>query len=480
MSTSTGTGAGVAHATLTFDRGDQVELAHALLARLAPGVPTVPNAFDASVLTWDDGEFWRYSQPTGIWEPQSLDHLKAVVASFAGSPVITPKPKVLVVTSHTITGTIEIARALLASDPHRPRFASASPGVAFVNGFVMLQDGKITVVPHAPMQMSRARFAFDFAPGAPHPLFDAFLEALFADAEPADRADRILLLQQFLGACLMGIATTYQRALVLHGEGGNGKSQLIEIAQALFPPSAVASLPPQLWGRRFQIASLVGVRANLCNEIPETEIVSGELFKSVVTGEAIHAERKNQHPFGFRPTAGHIFAANTLPATADQSHGFWRRFLVCSFTRDMEAAADHAKDAAKPVIAGELPAIAAWAVEGAAKLQRAGEFVVPTSSRDLVERWRGYADSVRRFVAEQCVVDPLAALPPHEFYCSYSSWAAERNLGRMSDAKFFRRLKGAGIRPEHTRTGNIYRLRVRLRDVATGRSWPAPSSTGAA
>ncbi len=106
-------------------------------------------------------------------------------------------------------------------------------------------------------------------------------------------------------------------------------------------------------------------------------------------------------PFEYRPRAGHIFSANSLPSTADVSHGFFRRFLIVRFTRDMEAAPGSRKDAAKHVIASDIVGIAAWAIEGAARLQRQGGFTIPPSSEEAISEWRRASNSVLLFIDEK-------------------------------------------------------------------------------
>ena len=152
---------------------------------------------------------------------------------------------------------------------------------------------------------------------------------------------------------------------MLYGTGNNGKSELLRLLRALFPPSTVASLPPQEWGERFKVARLVGVLANFVHEIPERDIASGEVFKGVITGDPVSAERKNRDPFEYHPVAGHIFSANSLPGTVDQSEGYWRRFALCPFTRDFATATTRKIDAAQDVLNHELAGLAAWALRGA-------------------------------------------------------------------------------------------------------------------
>ena len=72
------------------------------------------------------------------------------------------------------------------------------------------------LIPHAPEHRARFAYPFDYTPDSRCPKLDAFLEQLFADVvDTFERDMRINLLQEFIGACLVGEATRYQRYLIL-------------------------------------------------------------------------------------------------------------------------------------------------------------------------------------------------------------------------------------------------------------------------
>jgi len=343
--------------------------------------------------------------------------------------------------------------------PSRRLFAGAAPGVAFANGFVSIFQGEVFHDPHDAAHMARHAFPFDFVSGAPHPMLDNFFEQVFADVNATDRKQQSMLCQDFVGTSLIGEATRYQRCLVLYGPGANGKSAWLKIVQHLFPPDSVVTVPPQDWGTQFRTASLVGARVNLANEIPEHDIMANATFKSVISGEPIQGERKYQEPFTFEARAGHIFAANTLPSTSDQSPGFWRRILLLPFTRNMEKSPDHKRDVAELILRQEQSAIIGWALEGAARVQRQGGYTEPVSSRRLVNKWQREADSVRYFLETECKAERTAQVSAAALYKKYNLWATNNGFRPVSVVVFGRRANSAGFESYHTNVGNYYSLR---------------------
>lgn len=423
-----------------FERGDHVELADAALEVLRP-------------LAFADGAYWAYDAGMGIWVRTRVEKIRNTIASFAG--MATAKAT-LKIKSVDIRGAEGVLRDSLLASGYAPDFSSAPAGLAFANGFVTVSRGSIVLGPHGPDNLARFAHPFDWVRGLAHPKLDRFFDEVFGDVPPSERLARAGLVQEFVGACLIGEATKYQKCLVLAGEGNNGKSQLLVVLRALMPRGTTISLPPQKWAQRFQIAELAGALANFVDEIPENDITGGEVFKSVITGEPITGERKYEQPFDLRPRAGHIFSANTLPGTVDHSGGFWRRFLVCPFNVDMKTLPTLRPDVGQEIVDAELPAIIAWALEGAARVQLASGYSVPPSSAAAVHQWMVDADPVRRFVETACNASAGMTCSGARLYDSFRLWSDQNGHKAMSSQKFLKRLSSIGVKPTHTKNGNVY------------------------
>lgn len=412
-------------------------------------------------LLFDEGEFWRYDE--GVWEKIDTDTVETIASNYSSSDAegvriqtANGEGKPLRVTDAMIRGGVKILRSRLGSRVPRRRFANAARGICFRNGFVTVKNGRIELRPHSPDHLSRHRFDFDFDPNAKHEKLDTFLDEVFGDADESERAGRAATLQEFIGACLAGDATTYQKCLILSGTGGNGKSQVLTIARSVFPPGSVVSFPPQEWGVRFQAVRLVGVLANFCDEIPEHDITHGDVFKSIVTGDPRHCDVKNRAPMQFVPAAGHIFSANTLPGTVDQSPGFWARWIVVPLTRDFRLLPTRKLDIAKEIVRDEQAGIVLWALQGAARLQQRGSFDITDGSAREMDKWRNEADPVRLWIHEigaKLMIAHEKLLTPDEnrrptsmlLHKHFKVWAKHNGYKEMNIATFGRRLQSCGL-----------------------------------
>lgn len=419
-----------------FGRADHVELAEATLEALGP-----------APVTHDEGDFWRYHDPSGTWKRLPLEQVEHVVAGFAGCPIGGNNgDRPLKLTASTISGAARIARNQVITDPGRMRFQSVVHGVAFTNGFLEISTGVARLVPHSPSHGARFSLPFDFDRDARAPLLEQFWSDVFGDVSEEEASLRVMLLQEFAGACLFGLAPRFQMALVLLGPGGNGKSQAIEMLRALLPEGSTSAIKPHDWGERFRVADLAGKLGNFCNELPaEREIVANDIIKDVISGDPIQAERKNQAPFEFSSTCGHIFSANTLPTTNDLTDGFFRRLACVAFSRRMTGQG-RVLDIGKKIVSAERAGLTAWAVRGVERLIRQGAYTTPETSIEAMEDWRDESDPSRAFLKEYLLLNSdFQSCTASELYSAYSTWATKNGHGVMSSTKFGRRAAASGL-----------------------------------
>jgi len=432
-----------------FERGDHVELAQRLVAELQAEGETIH----------DDGLTWQYNDARRVFEPLSLARASQIVQSFAGCRVKSDK-KPLRLRAADVGGAIRLAQDSLC----RPEFfANAPRGVAFLDCFLEVTAENIVKHPHSPEHRARFAYGFDYQERAEPEALLHFLSQVFSP--DADASEKIAVLQEYVGASMLGVATRFQRAITQVGEGANGKSVLAAIVERAMPIGSVVAIPPQDFAHEYRAAMLAGKLLNLVSELPEADILDSESFKAVITGDTRTGRHIREAPFTFRPIAGHVYSANRLPGTTDQTHGFWRRFIVVGFNRIFVEREQDPK-LAQRIVAAELPAIVSWFLAGAQRaLQQNGYTVLPSSAAAL-EKWRRSADQVRAFVH-----DWTQPLPPDAasadgtnadtLYQDYRRWAHANGHKPMASNKFGERMTLLVLKSRHTSTGNVYAVLLR-------------------
>jgi putative DNA primase/helicase len=417
-----------------------------------------------------DGKFQRYAPNDGVFVALDLAEVERATMTYDGIMIMAGKPRPLKMSKSFRNGAIGCAMSMIG----RPDFfASAAPGFAFSNGFVTVSSTGVNLTPHSAGNRATIKVDFPYDRRARRGRFMRFLRDVFAG--DVDRGAKIQCLQEFIGACLLGIATRFQKAVVLLGEGANGKSLLVLLIEMLFPEEKRASIPPQMWGHEYHRAHLAGPHLNAVAELPTAAIIASTDFKGIVTGDMMTGRHPTKPTFNFRPVAGHLFSANELPATADQSRGFWRRFMLIKFNNTFAPPGDPtAPKDAKPAedpdkllaeLEGELPGIFAWALDGAVRLMKQGKYTLPKSHEDELRAWRKNADPVAEFIQSACSKAALKnGTTSTVLFKHYERWARfsghKDTLSHKAFAMQAKRLVSNG----HGANGTIYALQCLDKD----------------
>lgn len=443
-----------------FWRGDEVEIAQALVADLGSRGPTVCA----------EGDVYTYDPQRGIFRVLDDSELSVHVQRYAGTIVRSDDPHPLKMRASHVAGAIRLARDQV-TDPSF--FAKAVTGLAFRDCFVTVTaEGMIHVASHAPDHRARLCYAFAYDDG-PSVEWLRFLDDLVCGDK--DKHEKVALLGEFFGGCLLGVAPRFQKCIISRADGGAGRSTFLRIMSAAMPAGSVSTIPPQkLSGddnrADYHRAMLVGRRLNMVSELPETDIMHSEAFKAIVTGDEISARHPAGRPFKFSPLAGHFFAANALPAVTDQTEGFWRRFLMLPFNRRFhETGAD--LTIADRIIAGELPRVVAWLLKNGARLLKQGAYTIPESHHDALAEWRRNANVVRLFLDEMAIPHDTPSATPSvaaaDLYKAFVTWAKDNgHRGVLASNTFGQRMKALGF-PSHS-DGKARRYPFRLRTPADG------------
>jgi putative DNA primase/helicase len=192
------------------------------------------------------------------------------------------------------------------------------------NGLLNLETGVLH--PHSPDFLSPIQIPVDFDPAAACPETEKFL----ADVLPADCTDLYFEIAAWLVAGIEDI----QKAVLLVGEGENGKSALLAAMIAFIGKANISSVSlHKLEADRFAVARLVGKVANICADLPSAHLAGTSIFKALTGGDELEAERKFHESFPFRPFARLVFSSNNPPRSQDSTHGFFRRWLVVPFNQ---------------------------------------------------------------------------------------------------------------------------------------------------
>ena len=290
--------------------------------------------------------------------------------------------------------------------------------------------------PHSPDVIFLNELPVNYDPAAGCPKIIKFLSEVISE-------DDIAVIQEIVGYCLLR-DYRFAKAVMLLGEGSNGKSTLLNLITALLGEKNVATPSLQdLIYNSFAKGSLFGKLANIHADIPSTRLKHTGIFKMLTGQDIIWADVKHLKAFEFKNHAKLIYSANELPQTDDTSEAFWRRWIVIDFPNTFPDD-DPKTDPTildKLITPEELSGFLNWALEGLRRLLSQNKFTT-TKTREQVEReWIARTDSLRAFIAEQVTFNPDYFVTKDGLFEAYCDFCDERELIVIEKAMVGRRIK---------------------------------------
>ena len=256
----------------------------------------------------------------------------------------------------------------------------------------------------------------------------------------ADTTD-ILTLQEFVGYLLYK-KVIFNRAVMFYGDGENGKSTCINLIKRFLGDRNVANIAIQkLESNNFAVAALQGKLANLHSDLPKTALKETSKFKQLTGGDSVNAEKKFKDTFSFIPYAKMMFAANTLPATYDDTRAFWRRWLIFWFPNIFEEKKDETRKNILDELTTEeeLSGFLNWAIEGLKRLLEKNKFTINRSTNEIREEYIRKSDSIGAFILDMVEENSGTYILKRELYEAYGSYCRQRAYDIVSENTFHRR-----------------------------------------
>ena len=297
-----------------------------------------------------------------------------------------------------------------------------------LNGLLNLET--LDLEPHTPELKTIVQLSVVYDPEADCSEIDVFLKAVVP-------ADAITVAEEYVGYCLIP-TMRYEKSLVLHGEGGNGKGTLIAMITAMLGDKNVANVSFQaLTENRFATAQLFGKMANLHADIPNKTIENTAQFKEITSGDMIQAEEKHKNPFSFRNRAKLIYSANEPPTSKDNTSGFHRKLLMIPFPTKFTN-----RKLRQSLFTQEgLSGLLLRALQGMQRLQKQGEFTESETVSASLAEYRNKSDTVAHFLDENCSFNEGEMTGKQALYDEYRNFCSQWGNHPLSQGRFNTRLQ---------------------------------------
>jgi putative DNA primase/helicase len=381
-----------------------------------------------------DDRFYVYDH--GVWIPNH-GHIEATIARLLGNRYRGMHCRNTLDMIRYSDSTPRITR-----DP-LPEWINAA------NGMIRWRDG--TLHPHSPDHRSTVQLPVDYQPDAECPAFQRYLaEVLPPDCyEPIDGGPGFIW--ELIGYALYS-GNPLHVAVLLHGNGRNGKGTLIRLLKRLIGDRNCSTVTlHELVENRFRAATLYGKLANLAGDLDARWLDNTASFKSITGGDTIQGEYKYGAVFDFHPWALPVYSTNKPFGAADSSEGWVARWVVVPFPQSFLGRENRNLDAQLQTDA-ELRGVLRRAVAALPALMARGRLPEPKSVHEAKQEFVTSSDAVRSWLDEECALDPDAWTDRAGLYRAYCCHTDSNGGKRLSAREFYARLGQINGIHAHRRT----------------------------
>jgi putative DNA primase/helicase len=364
------------------------------------------------------GRLYRFSG--GVYKPDGSVHVKRFVKTLLESWNLTAK--------WSSTRSEEVVEYIRVDAPK----LWERPPMNLVN----VQNGLLDVearrlVRHSPGHLSSVQLPVAYDSEARCVEWENFVEEVF----PGDAQDRAWQIV----AWLMRPDVSLQKAILLLGEGANGKSTYLTAVSAFLGRSNVSAVSlHKLESDRFSGARLLGKLANICPDLPSSHLVGTSTFKALTGGDAVLAEYKYKDTFEFVPFVRLVFSANHAPRSGDSTQAFFRRWLVVPFTRVFEGGEEIPRPEMDARLANpyELSGVLNKALRGLKQMQECKGLIESPSMSAAGDEFRKATDPLAVWLESWTIEKSDVFITKKDLRSAYNSKAEAAGQPPMTETGF--------------------------------------------
>ena len=315
-----------------------------------------------------------------------------------------------------------------------------------------------------------------------HTLFWKFLESSFTVNRKLDEESLKTVLE--IMASVFIKKPIDERAFIMWGEGENGKSVLLDYISSMLGKNNISNIPLQtLTEDRFAIANLDGKLANIFSDLEKNEFKHTGKFRSIASGEPVHAEFKNKQGFDLQPFSSLIFSTNRFPKVYDDNkQGFFRRWIIVKWQRNFENDPQRDSKLKQKLLEtkSDRDIVFSNLIHISKRLYDSNKFTYSKNWKENQKTWNENADPVKNFIETYTLEvenHNESKRETHDFYKEICDKLGETPLGMkqfsLAMSEYYDESKSQG-----TRTWNHMKLKRPVQETLQDSDSTESKSTG--
>ena len=326
---------------------------------------------------------------------------------------------------------------------YKPRY------INFKNGMYDVITKKIYA--HSPKTMSVNQIPWEYDPDGDHGSgieIEKFLEYSIPD-----KADREMLLE-YIGLCCT-IDIKQQKMLVICGDGGTGKSTIINLIQEIVGKRNTSNVAMSKLGENFQAIRMMGKLLNSCADLEIDALDDVTMIKKLIGEDAISDSYKGKDIISFDNYAKLLFSTNELPLVRNEkTEGFYRRLLVLTMNHKPEHRDPRLYDKLK----NEIPYLLHLAMEALNRMYARGYIIESENSKASVKQLRSDSDTIEAFINEKLIITNVTTdrISRGDLFKKYEEYCKEWERQAHTKNNFLKALRSKGFHETRSATDRYF------------------------
>lgn len=322
-------------------------------------------------------------------------------------------------------------------------FENTTEGYINFNNGVLRLHGRV-LLPHSKDFGFQYCLPYDYNPSSEAPNFIKMMDSITV----GDRQLQYVLLE-FMAYAISNIPPSWgEKALVLDGNGSNGKSTFLDVLRNLVGESCYSSVPLQelkgATGRQVTVGKLF----NLCEETEIHALRESSMFRALVTGATITFKKLYHQETTLKFKAKLILACNKIPPTNDDSDGTYRRMLIVPFRNKYSKDKGNLDKDIRAKVYMEMSGVYNLVLDAYDRLIQQGGFTEAKASHLALLEYKKEVDVVAQFMESEIEVtegsiDFISCAGLFEMYKSWGERTNSKHAKAMSIVTFGKKFRAA-------------------------------------
>lgn len=306
------------------------------------------------------------------------------------------------------------------------------------NGILNIFTRKLTE--YCPQKIFFSKMPVIYNPSSTCPAIDCFLNDVL------DSQEDKTVYYEIAGSALLK-EYRFEKAVMLVGNGRNGKGKSLELLKRLVGIENCSSIPLcALVPDSFNLYELFGKLLNLAGDIGNKDLQDTSMFKSLTGRDLVTTKRKFLSGVTFENYAKFIFACNELPSVYDTSRGFWDRWILLNYPYTFVSKEEYEKSEdkkmlkikdeniiSKIVTPEELSGLLNQALDGLDRINKNHGFSVTKGTKEIKDMWIRKSNSAIAFAMDFVEDDLDGYITKKEFRRRYTDYCKKHSIMSKSD-----------------------------------------------